>query len=66
MEAWAIVALVLGTNLIQGLLTFFINKKQMKHSEKQLERQIAAQSDKNSLERRRDVRSQPLLELRTE
>ena len=63
---WAIVALVVGTNLVTALLALLGTRKQLEHSGKRLERQLEAQRETDSKERRWQVRSQPLLELRAE
>jgi hypothetical protein len=66
METWAIVILVVGTNLGTALLALLGNKKQLEHSDKRLERQIKAQREEGQSERRWKVRSEPLLKLRAE
>jgi len=73
METWATVALVLGSNIIIGLSTFFATKIQVSHADRRfsIELQIAQQRElearnKELRERRREVRSEPLLKLRTE
>ena len=66
METWAIVAIVLGTNLITNLLTWFLTNRQLTHFDKRLEKQLQAQSESDRCQRRREVRSEPLLKLRTE
>jgi hypothetical protein len=66
METWATVTLVLGTNLITNLLTWFLTNRQLEHSDKRLERQLESQREAEQHKRKWEVRSQPLLELRTE
>jgi len=73
METWATVALVLGSNIIIALATFFTTKYQVSHSDRrfQVELQIAQQRDiqainREARERRREIRSEPLLKLRNE
>ena len=66
METWAIVTIVLGTNIITNLLTWFLTNRQLAHSDKQLERQLETQREADQRNRRRDIRSQPLLKLREE
>ena len=66
METWAIVTIVLGTNLITNLLTWFLTNRQLTHSDKRLERQLETQREADQHNRRWDVRSQPLLKLRAE
>jgi len=66
MEDWVIVALVLGSNAIMGGVNYLMMKKYQKHSEDQLEKRIQAQREADQRNRRWDVRSRPLLELRAE
>jgi len=66
METWAIVALVLGSNIIIALSTFFATKMQVSHSDKRFEREFEKEIVTYQRERRREVRSEPLLKLRTE
>ncbi len=66
METWAIVTLVLGTSALSALLTFFITKMQVRHSDKRLEKQLGRAEEVDSRERRRGVRGEPLLKLREE
>ena len=66
METWAIVVLVVGTNLGTALLALLGTKKQLKHADKRLEKQLEAQREADQRERNWDVRSQPLLKLREE
>jgi len=73
METWATVALVLGSNVIIALTTFFATKMQVSHSdrrfqiEQQLEQQrIIREMNENNRQRRREIRSEPLLKLRDE
>lgn len=66
MEAWAIVTLVLGSNAIMGLVNWFVTKMQIKNSMEELEKRLKAQEKADKRERRREVRSQPLLKLRGE
>ena len=66
METWAIVTIVLGTNLITNLLTWFLTNRQLTHSDKRLERQLETQREADQHKRRWEVRSQPLLKLREE
>ena len=40
METWAIVTLVLGTSAVSALLTFFITKMQVRHSDRRFEREL--------------------------
>ena len=66
METWAIVTLVLGTSVVSALLTFFITKMQVSHSDKRLEKQIVSAREADYQQRRREVRGEPLLKLRIE
>ena len=66
METWAAVVIVLGTNLMTNLLTWFLTNRQLKHSNKQLQMQLKSQREAEQHKRKWEVRSQPLLELRTE
>jgi len=66
MEAWATVALVLGSNAIMGLVNWFATRMQIKNSDKQLEKRLQAQREADKRERGREVRSEPLLKLRSE
>jgi len=66
MEAWATVALVLGSNAIMGLVNWFATRMQIKNSENQIEKRLQAQREADKRERRREVRSEPLLKLRSE
>ena len=66
MEAWATVALVLGSNAIMAVVNWFVTKGQLNHSERQLGRQMQAQREADEHKRRWEVRSWPLLELRAE
>ena len=66
METWAIVTLVLGTSALSSLLTFFITKMQVSHSDKRLEKQLESVRGADSRQRRREVRGEPLLKLREE
>ena len=66
MEAWATVVLVLGSNAIMGIVNWLMTKKQLEHSEVQLEKQIGAQREADKRERRREVRSGTLRKLRDE
>lgn len=66
MEAWAIVALVLGSDAIILLGNWLLMKRQVKHSEDEFEKRIQAQREEYQHRQRWDVRSKPLLELRAE
>jgi len=66
METWAIVTLVLGTSALSSLLTFFITKMQVSHSDKRLEKELERARVIYQRERRREVRGEPLLKLRDE
>ncbi len=64
METWAIVTLVLGASAISALLTFFITKMQVRHSDRRFERELERAREADSRQRRWIVRSEPLLKLR--
>lgn len=66
MEAGAIVALVLGSNAIMGLVNWFVTRMQIKNSENQFEKRMQAQREADEHKRRWEVKSWPLLELRAE
>ena len=66
METWAIVTLVLGTSALSSLLTFFITKMQVSHSDARLAKQLARQREVDNRQRRWEVRGEPLLKLRHE
>ena len=66
METWAIVSLVLGASAISALLTFFITKMQVNHSDKRLEKQLERAREVDKRERRWEVWGKPLRELKTE
>ncbi len=66
METWAIITLVLGSGAISAVLTFFITKMQVSHSDKRLEKELERAKEVDSRERRRGVRGEPLLKLRDE
>jgi len=66
METWAIVTLVLGTSAISALLTFFITKMQVRHSDKRLEKELERAREVDYRKRRWEVRGEPLLKLRAD
>lgn len=66
METWAIVTLVLGTSALSSLLTFFITKMQVSHSDGRLEKELERARETDYHQRRREVRSEPLLKLGNE
>jgi len=66
MEDWVIVALVLGSNAIIFLGNWLLMRKQLKHSDGQLEKRLEDQREVDKHERKRGVRSEPLLRLRAE
>ena len=66
MESWAVVTIVLGTNAITSLLTWFLTNRQLTHSDTRFERQLEAQREAERHNRRWSVRSEPLLKLREE
>jgi len=66
METWAIVTLVLGSSAVSAILTFFVTKMQVSHSDTRIARQLESAKEADYRQRRREVRSEPLLKLRTE
>ena len=66
METWAIVTLVLGTSAVSSLLTFFITKMQVRHSDRRFERELERAREADYHQRRWEVRGEPLLKLRIE
>ena len=66
METWAIVALVLGSSVISALLTFFITKMQVSHSDKRFESELERARELDTHQRQWKVRSELLFNLRTE
>lgn len=66
METWAIVTLVIGTSAISALLTFFITKMQVSHSDKRLKMELERAREADERRRRWEVRNEPLLKLRHE
>ena len=66
METWAIVTLVLGTSTVSALLTFFITKMQVRHSDTRLEKELERAREADYRQRRQEVKSEPLLKLRAE
>ncbi len=66
MSTWATVVLVLGSNIIVALSTFFITKMQVRSSDRRFEKELARAREENQQKRCWEVRSKPLLELRDE
>ncbi len=66
METWATVALVIGSNIVVALSTFFVTKIQVSHSDKRLEKELARARETDYHQRQREVRGEPLLRLRDE
>ena len=66
LETWAIVAIVLGSNIIVALSTFFATKMQVSHSDKRFEREFEKTITFDDRQRRREIRGEPLLKLRNE
>ena len=66
METWAIVTLVLGASAISALLTFFITKMQVRHSDRRFERERERAREADYHQRRWEVRGEILLKLRAE
>ena len=66
MQVWDVVALVLGSNFIMGVVTFFATKIQVKHSDKRLEKELERQREVDARTWRREVEGKPLFNLREE
>jgi hypothetical protein len=66
METWAIVVLVVGTNLGTALLWLLGIKKQLKHSDKRFGKEMETKREEDEHKRKWVVRSEPLLKLREE
>jgi hypothetical protein len=66
METWAIVTLVLGTNAVSALVTFFITKMQVRHSDRRFEEELHKEIVMHRRQRQWVIRSEPLLNLRDE
>ena len=64
METWAIVTLVLGTSTVSALLTFFITKMQVRHSDTRLEKELERAREADYRQRRQEVKSEPLVTLK--
>lgn len=66
METWAIVVLVVGTNLGTALLWLLGIKKQLKYSDKRFAKEMEVKREADEHNRKWVVRSQPLMRLREE
>jgi len=66
MEIWDVVALVLGSNFFIAITTFLATRMQVSHSDKRFEKEYEKSIIIYQRERRREVRSEPLLKLRAE
>lgn len=66
MEISDVVALVLGSNFIMAVVTFFATKIQVRHSDKRFERELERARESDYHKRRWEVRSVPLIKLRCE
>jgi hypothetical protein len=66
METWAVITLVLGSNAIMGVVNWLMMKRQLKHSDNQLDKRMQAQRDADKRERRWEVRNEPLKKLSNE
>jgi hypothetical protein len=64
MEIWDVVTLVLGSNAVIALSSFFLTKYQISQSYKRFEKELQIANEKEQRQRRREVRSEPLLKLR--
>lgn len=63
MENGTIVALVLGSNAVIFLGNWLLMRKQLKHSDEQLDKRLEIQREADKHEREREVKSEPLLKL---
>jgi len=66
MEGWLYGLFALLGVLFGGLFSYLGIKKQIGHSDKRLEKELARAREENQQKRRWEVRGQPLLELRAE
>lgn len=66
MENWVTVTIVIASNLIIVGSTYLVGRLQADRADKRLERQLERQREIDGMERRREVRSEPLLRLRAE
>jgi len=66
METWAIVVLVVGTNLGTALLALLGIKKQLKYSDRRFAKELEAKREADEHNRKWLVGSEPLLRLREE
>jgi len=66
METWAIVTLVLGTSAVSALLTFFITRMQVRHSDKRFEKEAEIAKERDYRQRRREIKGEPFMKLRNE
>ena len=63
---WTTIALVLGSNLIVAGVSFWATQRQVKAADENLSRQLQMQREVYERDRKREVRSDPLLRLRAE
>jgi hypothetical protein len=66
MEVWDVVALVLGSNLLIALATYFTTRMQLTNASKQFKIELGRAIDVENRKRKWEVRSTPLLKLRAE
>lgn len=66
METWAVVTIVVVSNIITAVSMYFITRLQVSHSDKRFDKELERAREVDSRERRREVRGQPLLKLRSE
>jgi hypothetical protein len=66
METWATITLVLGSSAISALLTFFVTKMQVSHSDRRSEKQLEHAITMDHKQRKREIRSAPLKKLKDE
>ena len=66
METWATVTIVLVSYSIIAASSYLVGRLQANSADKRLEMQLKSQRETDRTERRREVRSEPLLKLRAE
>lgn len=66
MEDWAVVVIVIASNIVVALATYFATRIQVRHADKRFEKELEWEGQKDYRERRREVRGEALLKLRSE
>ena len=66
METWGVVAIVIVSNFFVAATTYFTARMQVSRSDKRFEKELERAREIDFKERRREVRSQPLLKLKGE